>query len=595
MVARTAIGIDLGDTNVVVAWVNAQGDSEILANAEGQFATPAVVYFDDDRTIVGEEALLRGRNHPDRLAAHVKSALGNHWYAANIGGTHLPPEVLQACILRKVRADIDRKIPGEKVVTITVPAKFNELQRHATLEAAQLAGFASVSMLDEPIAATLAYAERTPHALLAEGGGPRRTLVLNLGGQACEASVLQLNPQGLSTIATEFDSTLGGHDWDVCLAQHVLRRLPKSQNSKLLADPGSRFRLLESAGKAKITLATREVAHWLQRAGQDSLPIEITREDFHAATKELLARVEYTIERALNAAQLTWNQIDSALLVGGASQLPAIRELLLNRTGHFPDSWISPMEAVARGAARHSVQSLYVTNSPDVPAFTIQSLCTQSVGIEGVDSKTGRHVRKLLIRHGTPLPTSVVREFITRESRQKGVFFNFLQGNSEDAQQCTLIGRAHLKDLPDDLAEDWPIDLTLNMGANGRITVDAVVRYTQRAVHLVMERPDCVSTTHLKLWQPVVEARRGLAAYVEAARQEENMNSKLPVAVASSRQTKPNTEQDAQPQTFEQSRMASLLRRLMPFYQQRPQNETAPADEVSSPESNATTDQLSPK
>lgn len=568
MTTRTAIGVDLGATNVVVSWVNSRGETEILPNAEGIASTPAVVYLADDRTIVGEEALLRGRRHPERLAAHIKAELGSRWYHSTIGGVHVPPEALQACILRQLRMEWDRKFPGSKVVTIAVPAMFSDVQRRATIEAARLAGITNVEVIDEPLAATLAYAEKIPQSFVGEEQKLRKILVLNMGGQATEASVLSFNFQGLSTLATEGDSQLGGHDWDLCLARRVSEEVSQLAGNKWLMNPGLRFRILEFSQKTKLALASRPATHLNLQVGDKTHKIEVTREKFAAAMGELVTRVEHVIQRALSAAHLDWHQLDGTLLVGGASQLPAIRELLGKRTGRLPETWISPFEAVARGAARQAFQRLHSTLAP-MPA--IQSQTTQDLGVEWEEPITKQRMRKTLIRRGMPLPTLVTREIILRGVKRKNITLSLWQGDAEDSLHCTLIGRAVLEDLPDDLAEDWPIDLKLDMGINGRIAADAVIRYTKCSVHLVMQRPDCVSATHFNLWQHIVESLSGLPAYVEAGKQEDAGSTKIPVVITSSHPVEASAQEVAEPQAAEENRLLALLRRLMPFHRGAPQ------------------------
>jgi molecular chaperone DnaK (HSP70) len=239
--------------------------------------------------------------------------------------------------------------------------------------------------------------------------------------------------------------------------------------------------------------------------------------------------------------------------------------MLVQRMGKLPDAWISPWEAIARGAARHSLQRFHTAT----PLLSIASSCTHSVGIEWDDPVAKRTLSKTLIKRNTPLPAQVSREVMMRGAPRKQFAFTVWQGDADEPQHRTLIGRALLEDLPADLAADWPIDLKVDVGTNGRITVDAAVRYTPQAVHLVMQRPDCVSRTHFNLWQPVVESLGGLRAYQAASDQEEFRNTKIPVVVQSSRPAEAEQERQDEPPTAEESRLWALLRRLMPFHLRR--------------------------
>jgi molecular chaperone DnaK (HSP70) len=201
----------------------------------------------------------------------------------------------------------------------------------------------------------------------------------------------------------------------------------------------------------------------------------------------------------------------------------------------------------------------------------IQSQSTQDLGVEWEEPITKQRMRKTLIRRGTSLPTLVTRELILRNAQRKSLTLSLWQGDTEDTLHSTLIGRAVLEDLPADLAEDWPIDLKIDMGINGRITVDAVIRYTKCSVHLVMQRPDCVSATHFHLWQHVVDSLSGWPAYVAAGQQEEAGSTKIPVVITSSHPVEPAEPAASEPHAIEENRLLALLRRLMPFHRGAPQ------------------------
>ena len=548
-----AIGFDLGTTNTVAAAVNAAGHTEILRTREGESQIPSVVLYADERTIVGREAQLRGRAHPERLAACAKRLLGQSWYDHAIAGESLPPEVIQACVLEQAKREW---IAGDKRqcrVAIAVPAHFNENQRHATAIAAEMAGLHLLDLVNEPIAAALAFAEDAPLFSIADAhSDPRAVLVYDLGGYTFEATLLSIRPGEMTMVATDHDSFLGGHDWNQRLADLLAEHFVRSHGVDPRDAPPTLDLLVQRSIQIKHALGVRSHAAAHLEIGGRSETIQITRSQFENATTDLVERTGLICDRLLQRAGCDWSRVSQVLLVGGATRMPMIRGLLAQRLGRSADDRVCPEEAVARGAALYAAGVLGGRGQP--PALQVISTSTHSLGIEGVSEETGERINKVLIPRGTPLPAKVTREFFAKSNAQRSITFNILEGEDLQAARCARIGRVTLRDLPADVSDQWPIEVTYEYSPSGQLGVDARVRYTDCAVHLETVRPAGVSQAHVAQWRKAVTALAGFSAYRAVRDWERAAESAGPVAVAG-----------LPPAGPEPAGVQAFLRRMMPF------------------------------
>lgn len=582
MTRKRAIGIDLGTTNTIVAVVNSAGNTEVLRTQEGESLIPSVVLLSDERAVVGREAELRGRAQPDRLAACVKQQLGQPYYNQRLGGESFPPEALEACILHAVKRQWFAQEEAPNVV-IAVPAHFRESQRHAVSMAAEMAGLNLLDLVDEPVAAALAFAEHTPMlgAFPAVAAAPPQfVLVYDLGGYTFEASVLRVSPGKVELVASVRDSRLGGHDWDLRLADFlaepfVRKGLGDPRNNPQLLDV-----LLQRAAQMKLSLSMRShTAQHLSLTGQ-AHQFKLTREEFERMTDELVERTIKLCEQAMGEAQATWPDVRKVLLVGGATRMPMIRQRLTEFSGRPPADQVSPDEAVARGAALYAAALHQGRGAP--PTLQVSTVSTHSLGIGGADQGTGRRINKILIPKGTPLPATVTREFVSGINSGHAVVFNVLEGENRDPAKCVTIGRVVLRDLPADMSEQWPIEVTYSYSATGRLTVQARVRYTDRHVELVAVRVGGVSQFHVARWKEAITAQGGMVAMRQVRSWERAADRAPPLVLAGIELPEPA------PAPVETSSVLSFLKRMMPFVFR--QTEKSMSDENAPPTDSSTSD-----
>jgi len=550
MASVRTIGIDLGTTNTVVAEADTAGHSRILRTREGELLIPSIVLFADERTIVGREAPGRGRKQPDRLVACAKRMLGRPFCDEPIGGEQLPPEVVQACILAEAKEQCLGTDSRDCRAVIAVPAHFNESQRHATAMAAEMAGLSLVDLVNEPVAAALAFAEHSPQLSLAEPHGePMSVLVFDLGGYTFEATVLSVRPGQVEMVATQHDSFLGGHEWDLRLAELLMKPFVSEPTIDLHQDPQHLEPLVQRLGQVKCTLGIRSHTSVRMNVGGQSEVVQVTREDFERAADDLVQRTASICDDVLRRSQLDWSQLQQVWLVGGATQMPMIRRLLRRRLGRLPSDVVAPEEAVARGAALYAAR----VRRGDIrrPGLQVRSISTHSLGMEEIDDQTGRRVNKILLDKGTPLPATKSYRFAANDDH-RSIVLRVLEGESSDPDECLTIGRVFLRDLPADFSGDWRVEVTYEYSASGRLRIDVQVRNANASVSLETSRPGGISEAHLVRWRPVVLARAGFAAFRDVCAWERACDASAPLAVAGL----PGTETD---------RVLAFLRRLMPF------------------------------
>lgn len=506
MTSPQPIGIDLGTTYSCVAYVQRDGRTSMIRNSKGQTLTPTVVLFEDREIIVGRDAKQEGSHKIDRYAECVKRDMGSPIYARPIRGSFLRPEVIQAYVLKELRADAARILGPDLVAVITVPAFFDEPRRKATQDAGNIAGLPVLDIVNEPTAAALAFGEilgyLTPTGNVAR---PMTVLVYDLGGGTFDVTLLAMEPGHFRTLATDGDVHLGGRDWDLALATYVAQEFKRLYREDPLENPTSRQQLLRAAEDAKHTLSLRQATTvQIEHVGvRASIPV--TRQLFEELTAFLLLRTEVTTRQLLETAGVRWQDVDEVLLVGGATRMPMVRDLLKRLSGKEPEHRVHPDEAVARGAAIYARWLMDTGRASGRLSQTrIINISSHSLGIEGVDPRTRLPCNAILIPRHTPLPAVYSKRFVTEQANQDSVKIRVLEGESNDPDACIQIGRASIQNLPAGLPAQWPIDVTFEYATNGRLKVQARVYRTDRYVELELHRQGMLSAEELNRSRTIV-------------------------------------------------------------------------------------------
>lgn len=565
------IGIDLGTTHTLASGLGATGHTEILALDGGGSLLPSVVFFADDRTVVGHEAQRRGRQSPERLAACVKRSMGQPFYEHSIDGEWLPPEVLQACILRQLRV-CQRQIaqPTTRAV-IAVPAHFNATQRFLTNLAAEMAGLPCLDLIDEPLAAALAFLEDAP-ALVDEGRHhPLHLLVVDLGGYTCEVSALAVRPGDTQILASGHDLSLGGHAWDLRLVDRFAAEWRDAGHADPRQSPAQLVGVLAQARQIKHGLSDHTSMHyqWDKHATEPAR--RITRAEFEFATHDLVERLIQMCDETLAHASLDWSRLRQVLLVGGATRMPMIERRLVERLGRAVETRVAPDEAVARGAALCAAQLLRHERPP--PALRPTSICTHGIGVEGVEPATGRRRVQPLISRGAELPARGVCELRIARRADETHEILVLEGDHTDPRKCQRVAQISIRLPSGPQGSEWTVDVACELDVRGQLVVTAAPRGGEVA-RLKTYRPTNASKTDAEHWTAAIEAQAGFEAYRQVRAWEREADAPLVVLGGTPANRAAENEVSPTPQPTEREGTAeetvpdserSWLARLMPF------------------------------
>ncbi len=500
----TVVGIDLGTTYSVIAYIDAERRPVTITNRAGELLTASALIFDDDRVIVGREASKLSTLSPEVFADCFKRDKGCRHFRKEIRHAEVPPQVLSAFVLRQLKQDAESRIGPVRKAVITVPAFFDESRRKATYDAGRLAGFEVLDIINEPTAAAVAYGYQLG-LLAAEDGSPpspcKRILVYDLGGGTFDVTVLEIDGSQFRAVATDGDVCLGGRDFDQRIVDYIAQQFSERHGVDPRADAHDAAQLWLDAQEAKHALSERTKTDVVCFHAGLRERITITRGIFDTLTQDLLERTRLTTKLVVKQAKLDQAQIDHVILVGGSTRMPAVAEMLREVTGKEPDRSISPDEAVAHGAALYANQLATQGGETNQQDFELININSHSLGIVAIDSKTRRQTNVILIPKNTPLPIQASRTFHTAEAGQRTVQVTVVEGESRAPNHCITLGQCIVRDLPEGLPQGTEIAIDYGYASDGCIWVSARVASTRQSAHVEIRRDEAHDLKDLDTWR----------------------------------------------------------------------------------------------
>ncbi|HWR24626.1 MAG TPA: molecular chaperone DnaK [Methanosarcina sp.] len=474
------LGIDLGTTNSCMA-VMEGGEAVVIPNAEGARTTPSVVGFSKKgEKLVGQVAKRQAVSNPENTVYSIKRHMGDANYRVTLQGKQYKPQEISAMILQKLKSDAEAYLGEEiKQAVITVPAYFNDSQRQATKDAGTIAGLDVLRIINEPTAASLAYG-------LDKGDIEQTIFVYDLGGGTFDVSILELGGGVFEVKSTSGDTHLGGDDFDQRIVNYLLAEFRKSEGIDVSKDKAILQRLTDAAEKAKIELsgvASSNINLPFLTVGPDGEPkhldVDLTRAQFQKMTEDLLEKTLVSMRQALSDAKLTPNDLAKVILVGGATRMPAVVELVENFTGKKPYKNINPDEAVAIGAA---IQAGVLGG--EVKDILLLDVTPLTLGIETLGG-----IATPLIQRNTTIPTKKSQVFSTAADNQPSVEIHVLQGERGIASENKTLGRFTLDGIPPAPRGIPQIEVTFDIDANGILHVSAKDLGTGKKQSISIQKP----------------------------------------------------------------------------------------------------------
>lgn len=474
---KAIIGIDLGTTNSLVALFEADGPT-LVPNALGEVMTPSAVgYGDDGAVLVGRAARDRLLTHPDLTTARFKRYMGTN-HEVKLGKKSFRPEELSALVLGSLRADAEAHL-GRKVeeAVISVPAYFNDIQRKATITAAEFAGLKVNRLVNEPTAAALAYGLQDKEA-------ESTFLVVDLGGGTFDVSILEMFSGVMEVRASAGDAFLGGEDFTDTLATELGRQLG-IQPKDVSREEGARLRALANRLKHQLSEKAEATGEYVIKG--EARPVSISREKFDEITDELLKRLRMPIQRAISDASLRADDLHRIITVGGATRMQAVRGLITRLFKRFPEHSIDPDHVVALGAA---VQAGLAARHAALDDVVMTDVCPFTLGYEvsvplGPNQWEAGHFSPLIERN-TVVPASRANEISPLEQHQREINLMIYQGESPFVRDNVRIGQLRVP-LPADLKADKTVEVRYTYDTSGILEVEATPVATKKTLRLVIE------------------------------------------------------------------------------------------------------------
>lgn len=511
------IGIDLGTGNSCVS-VFEGGNPTVIANSEGKRTTPSVVGFDKNgERKIGDSAKRQAVTNPKNTVYEIKRLMGNAYSECeqeinrvtyditnengqpriNVNGKKYSPEEISAMILQKMKKTAEDYLGEEvKECVVTVPAYFNDVQRNATKNAAEIAGMKCLRIINEPTAAAIAYG-------IDKSDKEMKVAVWDCGSGTHDVSILDFGSGVFEVLASDGDTHLGGSDFDERITDWLVDEFKKEEGQDLSKDPMALQRLKEASEKAKVELSS-SVSTEINLpyiTAVDGMPKHLvktlTRAKFESLIDDLVKRTIEPCRTALKAAGLTTKDIDEVILVGGSSRIPCLQKAVEDFFGKTPSHGVNPDEAVAIGA---SIQGAILNKEEGVGDIVLLDVTPLNLGIETMGG-----VLTTMVESNTTIPCKKTMTFSNATDMQSAASIMVYSGNRPMASQNKMLGQFNIDITPSPKGVNQ-IEVSFDIDANGILTVSAVDKALNKPNKITIESSSNLTKEEIERMKAEAEA-----------------------------------------------------------------------------------------
>ena len=511
------IGIDLGTGNSCVS-VFEGGNPIVIANSEGKRTTPSVVGFDKNgERKIGDSAKRQAVTNPKNTVYEIKRLMGNAYSECeqeinrvtyditnengqpriNVNGKKYSPEEISAMILQKMKKTAEDYLGEEvKECVVTVPAYFNDVQRNATKNAAEIAGMKCLRIINEPTAAAIAYG-------IDKSDKEMKVVVWDCGSGTHDVSILDFGSGVFEVLASDGDTHLGGSDFDERITDWLVDEFKKEEGQDLSKDPMALQRLKEASEKAKVELSS-SVSTEINLpyiTAVDGMPKHLvktlTRAKFESLISDLVKRTIEPCRTALKAAGLTTKDIDEVILVGGSSRIPCLQKAVEDFFGKAPSHGVNPDEAVAIGA---SIQGAILNKEEGVGDIVLLDVTPLNLGIETMGG-----VITTMVESNTTIPCKKTMTFSNATDMQSAASIMVYSGNRPMASQNKMLGQFNIDITPSPKGVNQ-IEVSFDIDANGILTVSAVDKALNKPNKITIESSSNLTKEEIERMKAEAEA-----------------------------------------------------------------------------------------
>lgn len=478
-----AVGIDLGTTYSSIAYLNEHGEPLTIPNEEGELSTPSAVLIDGSSVVVGTEALRNAIMQPHNVVLNAKRYIGDDKKFWTIDGRKITPVEAEALVLKKLIGDAQMQIGQIVEAVITVPAQFNDAQRHATIDAGHRAGLQRVDIINEPVAASLCHVLGTEGLWFSELAEEQRIMVYDLGGGTFDLSIVKYQKDAVSVVAAGGDLHLGGIDFNNALINAISDQFTREFGSDPRSDPASLQAISLETEQTKRSLSVRDLATLTVHHGGYRKSYQVERGQFETITDALVNKTLALTKNLLKSNKMGWAHIDAVLTTGGSSRMPMIREGLKKLSGRTLNTSLSPDQSIAHGATYYA--GMLLSNNAFAKSILSDSarerlkkvrqtsVTARALGVMVRDMKSQERVPHYLISANSPLPVEAEHLFGTVAFNQRQVTLKVVESSLSNDGHPSHIGQCVIEDLPPNLPEGSEIAVTIRYDQEALVHVSA--------------------------------------------------------------------------------------------------------------------------